>query len=246
MFNTAVLQDGVSERTTTADAAGRQTWFLSDDEVSHLVERGRRYPDLEPFTEQGVVSIRFYLGASPVVDDTLVQVIGTLVESVLSNDAELCGPVRLATLFLYGGVLSVSARVRLLGECTVARVHQYLQETNFELTPGDEPVKPTHVRSSPLLFERIFCPRYLGPTTTLHEITDFPIIGNRNVVQQEIAKTMHRFATQGHAGDQKRRTAISNADPTGAGTHWFTVCFEVKVMREATAAEAAAQTQRYL
>jgi len=59
------------------------------------------------------------------------------------------------------------------------------------------------------------------------EITDFPIIGNRNVVQQEIAKTMHRFATQGHAGDQKRRTAISNADPTGAGTHWFTVCFEV-------------------
>ena len=103
------MQVGVSDRRTTADAAGRQTCFLSDDEVFHLVERGRRYPDLESFTEPGVVNIQFYLGASPVFDDTLVQVIGTLVESAFLEDAELSGPVRLANLSLYRGVLSVSA-----------------------------------------------------------------------------------------------------------------------------------------
>ena len=117
------MRDGVSDRRTTADAAGRQTCFLSDDEVSHLVERGRRYPDLESFTEPGVVNIWFYLGASPVI--------GTLVESVLGGDAELFGPVRLANLSLYRGVLSGSGRVRLLGECTVARVHEILHETKL-------------------------------------------------------------------------------------------------------------------
>ena len=50
--------------------------------------------------------------------------------------------------------------------------------------------------------------------------------------------------SRGSVGDQSRRIAISNSDT--AGTHWFTVCFEVQVMREATAAEAAAQTRRCL
>ena len=115
--------------------------------------------------------------------------------------------MRLANLSHYRGVLSVSARVRLLGECTVARVHEILQETNFDLTQGGDSVQPTNVRSSPLVFEKILCPRDLASTTILHRITDFPIIANINVVQQEIAKTMHRLATQGHAGEQKRRSA---------------------------------------
>jgi hypothetical protein len=227
VFSTAVLQDGDSERTATADEEGRQTYFLSGDEVSHLVERGRLYPDLESFTTPGMVNIRFYLKASPVLNDTLVQVIGTLVESVLTDNAELCGAVRLAILSLYDGVLSVSARVQLLGQCTTARVHQILQGATFDLTQGGDPVQPTHVRYSPLLFEQRFYPRYSPSPAALRPITDFPIIANRNVVQREIAKTMHRLATNAKAGDQRRRTAISNADPTGAGTHWFTVCFEV-------------------
>jgi len=109
----------------------------------------------------------------------------------------------------------------------VCRLHQILQGATFDLTQGGDPVQPTHVRYSPLLFEQRFYPRYSPSPAALRPITDFPIIANRNVVQREIAKTMHRLATNAKAGDQRRRTAISNADPTGAGTHWFTVCFEV-------------------
>ena len=105
------------------------------------------------------------------------------------------------------------------------------------------PVRPTHVRTSSILLVNSFSPRPLDYAINPGDVvTNFPLIAYRSKVQREIGQTMLAMS-RGSVGDQSRRIAIFNADTAGTGTHWFTVCFEVKVMREATAAELAAQTR---
>jgi len=236
--NSSVRQSNMSD-------AGLETWFLDHEEVSHLLERHRQHPSLEHVIMRGVVGVRFYLSATKTVDDALIGTVGSLLESILPDGAALCAPVRLAALPIYGGVISVSTRVR-LNRRTVEELKQHLRVATLYLSLGEAPVKPTHVRTSSSLFVNSFSPRPLDHAINPGDVvTDFPLIANRNKVQREIGETMLAMS-RGSVGDQSRRIAISNADTAGTGTHWFTVCFEVKVMREATAAEAAAQTQRCL
>jgi len=194
---------------------------------------------------RGVEGVRFYLSATKTADDALIETAGFLLESILPDGAALCAPVRLAALPIYGGVISVSTRVR-LNRRTAAELKQHLSVATLDLSPGEAPVKPTHVRTSSILFVNSFPPRPLDHAINPGDVvTDFPLIANRSKVQREIGQTMLAMS-RGSVGNQSRRIAISNADTAGTGTHWFTVCFEVKVMREATAAEAAAQTRRCL
>ena len=232
-----------SARQSNMNDAGLRTWFLDHEEVSHLLERHRHYPSLEHVTLQGVVGVRFYLSTSKTLDDALIGTVGSLFESILPDGAEICAPLRLAALPIYGGVISVSSRVG-LNQCTVAELKHNLNVATLDLSPGEASVKPTHVRTSSILFASSFSPRPLDHAINPSDIvTDFPLIANRNKVQREIGQAMLNMS-RGSVGDQSRRIAISNADMAGTGTHWFTVCFEVKVMREATAAEAAVRTPR--
>jgi hypothetical protein len=48
----------------------------------------------------------------------------------------------------------------------------------------------------------------------------------QRIFQREILKAM-RDAANALPGARVRRVAISNSDPHGARTHWFTVCFEI-------------------
>jgi len=97
------------------------------------------------------------------------------------------------------------------------------------------------------LFVNSFSPRPLDHAINPGDVvTNFPLIANRSKFQREIGQTMLLTSRGSVVGDQSRRIVISNADTAGTGTHWFTACFEVKVMREATATEAAAQTRRCL
>jgi len=96
------------------------------------------------------------------------------------------------------------------------------------------------------LFVNSFSPRPLDHAINPGDVaTDFPLIANRSKVQREIGQAILAMS-RGSVGDRSRRIAISNADTAGTDTHCFTVCFEVQVVREATAAEAAAQTRRCL
>ena len=231
-----------SVRQSNMTDAGLQTWFLDHEEVSHLLERHHHYPSLGHVIIRGVVGVRFYLSATKTVNDALIETVSSLIESILPDGAAICAPLRLTALPIYGGVISVSTRVQ-LNQRTVAELRHNLNVATLDLSPGEASVKPTHVRTSSILFARNFSPRPLDHAINPGDVvTDFPLIANRNKVQREIGQTMLDMS-RGSVGDQSRRIAISNADTAGTGTHWFTVCFEVKVMREATAAEAAAQTQ---
>jgi len=186
---------------------------------------------------RGAEGVRFYLSATKTVDDALIETAGFLLESALPDGAALCAPVRIAALPIYGGVISVSTRVR-LNRRTAAELKQHLSVATLDLSPREAPVKPTHVRTSSILVVNSFSPRPLDHAINPGDVvTDFPLIANRS-------KQTMLAMSRGSVGDQSRRIAISNADTAGTGTPWFTVCFEVQVLREATAAEAAAQTRR--
>jgi len=125
--------DNSSVRQSDMTDAGLETWFLDHKEVSHLLERHRHYPSLEQVTMLGVVGVRFYLSATKTADDALIESVGFFLESILPDGAALCAPVRLAALPIYGGVISVSTRVR-FNRRTAAELKQHLSVATLDLS----------------------------------------------------------------------------------------------------------------
>jgi len=66
VFSTSsIFADGNrSVRQSNMTDAGRETWFLDHEEVSHLLERHRQYPSLEHVPMRGAEGVRFYLSAT--------------------------------------------------------------------------------------------------------------------------------------------------------------------------------------
>jgi hypothetical protein len=271
-YSTDVLPGGFPRQTTSAPDGSYRTWFLGDEEVSHLFERCASASTLDQRCAfNGVQMLRFYLpfstsasqlsreallrlcrtfepsyspGASIgnndilsrvlqhqlKVNDTLVSAIAVLVNNSLPTGAAIYRalPVRLKLLtteLASTGTLnlSVCCAVALTPGCSSATLQKHLQNAVFEVIDGVSST-PTRVRSTSSHFPHAFTPRLLTeePTTAVN----FPIIANRALVQRQIAKAMQTVA-QGPSGNMIKRVAISNTDPHGAGTHWFTVCFEI-------------------
>ena len=113
-------------------------------------------------------------------------------------------------------VLRSSFQLKLFVGILTAKPPQYAARSHSRLSST-----PTDVRSSPYYFPRIFHP-IQGTALVPH----FPIITNRALVQREIAKAMRNVAIE-PPGTRVRCVAISSTDPNGAGTHRFTVFFEI-------------------
>ena len=271
-YNNRTFIGGSPRETTSASDGSHRTWFLGDEEVSHLYERCASASTLDQRCAfDGVQMLRFYLpfdtsksqlphealvqsckafepsyspgeGANRneisgrvlqhrlKVNEALVSTVTALVESSLPAGATIYGalPVRLellSTELASTGTLnlSVSCAVTLGPGCSLVALQQCLQGTVFEVISGVT-CTPTRVRSTSSYFPHTFTPRLniAEPTAA----ANFPMIANRALVQRQIAKTM-RAVAHGPPGNTVRRVAISNTDPHGAGTHWFTVCFEI-------------------
>ena len=90
------------------------------------------------------------LSATKTADDALIGTAGSLLKSIFPDGAAICASLRLAALPIYGGVISVSTRVR-LNQHTAAEPKHNPNVATLDLSPGEASVKPTHMRTLSIL-----------------------------------------------------------------------------------------------
>jgi hypothetical protein len=161
------------------------------------------------------------------INETLVSTVTALLESAFAPGAAIHShrQVRLKVLttrLASAGCLdlSVSCAVAFSSNRSLVTFQENFHSVPFEVI-HDAPSTPTEVRSSSFYFLHIFDPLQ-GTALVPH----FPVITNRALVQREIAKAMRNVAIE-PPGTRVRCVAISSTDPNGAGTHRFTVFFEI-------------------
>jgi hypothetical protein len=164
------------------------------------------------------------------INETLVSTVAALIESAFPPGASIDGPLPVRLKLLTTGLtstrcldLSVTCALALSSSFPLLTLIQNLSGTAFEAI-GGVPSTSTHVRLSPCILLKNFASRASVQGTALKP--NFPITASSALIQREIAKAMLKVAN-GPPGTRVKRVAISNTDPHDAGTHLFTVFFEI-------------------